>query len=318
MRKVLQEILFISAVTFIFISCEKGEEPFPTSVNTEKTLVQLPDAANGPLITVALDLTPGAQTVNILTLQRNATSAAELHKPLTVKVKLQNAVISDPSSGEVHELPRNLYTNHPDNPFDGQYWTVTFPADEPITYLKIILDASNLITLTQRVGLGFQLAEAPGAQISDSKNQLGVEIGAKNQFDGVYRVRYRLFHPTNVDITGIGTIPEWDFLTSGPRSIDWDVATVFINFATNGLTYFGDASGPSLQIRMTVNSDNTVSLTNVGSRAVALSFPPLVVPAGVTNRYDPATKTIYAAYTWTPAGAGTREKYDTITYIRPR
>ena len=318
MRKVLQQILFISAISIFVISCEKGEEPFPTSINTEKTLVLLPDAVNGPLMTIALDLTPGAQTVNILTLQRNASSPAELNKTLTVKVKLQNAVISDPTSGELHELPRNLYTNHPDNPFDGQTWTVTFQPGESIAYLKIILDPSNLITLTQRVGLGFQLAEAPGAQISDSKNQLGVEIGAKNAWDGVYRIRYRLFHPTNADITGTGTIPEWDFLTSGPRSVDWDVATVFINFATSGLTYFGDAGGPSLQVRMTVNADNTVSLSNIGSRAVPLAFPPLVVPPGVTNRYDPSTKTFYVAYNWTPAGAGTREKYDTITYVRPR
>jgi hypothetical protein len=154
--------------------------------------------------------------------------------------------------------------------------------------------------------------------LSASQNQVAVEIGAKNQWDGVYKVKYRLFHPTNPGITGNGTIPEWDFLTSGPTSIDWDFATVFINFPTNGLTYFGDATGPSLQVRMTVNPDNTVSLTNVGSQAIALAFPPLVVPPGVTNRYDPATKTFYVAYTWTPAGAGTREKYDTLTYIRPR
>jgi hypothetical protein len=69
---------------------------------------------------------------------------------------------------------------------------------------------------------------------------------------------------------------------------------------------------------MTINPDNSVSVTNVGPRAAALAFPTLVVPPGATNRYDPATKTIYAAYTWTPSGAGTREKYDTLTYIRPR
>jgi len=319
MRKVLQQLLFISAISVFIISCEKGEEPFPTSIDTQKTLVQIPDAADGPLKTIALDLNPGAQTIEILTLKRDAVSAAELNKSLTVKVKHQNALISDPSSGAITELPRTLYTSHPDNPFDGQFWTVTFKPGEFITTLKIIIDPSNLITLTQRVGLGFQLAEAPPtAQISDSKSQLGVEISAKNPYDGVYSVRYRLFHPTNTDITGIGTIPEWDFYTTGARSIDWDVATVFINFATNGLTYFGDASGPSLQLRMTINPDNSVSLTNVGSRAVALAFPALVVPPGATNKYDPATKTIYAAYTWTPAGAGTREKYDTLTYIRPR
>jgi hypothetical protein len=147
---------------------------------------------------------------------------------------------------------------------------------------------------------------------------VAIEIGAKNQWDGVYRIRYRLFHPTNPAISGNGSLSAWAFPSSGPRSIDWDFATVFINFSTGGLTYFGDGLGPSLQVRMTVNADNTVSVSNVGPRAGALAFPPLVVPPGVTNRYDPATKTFYVAYTWTPAGAGTREKYDTITYVRPR
>ena len=29
MRKVLLQLLFISAISFVFVSCEKGEEPFP-------------------------------------------------------------------------------------------------------------------------------------------------------------------------------------------------------------------------------------------------------------------------------------------------
>ena len=236
----------------------------------------------------------------------------------TVKIAKSNSVLSDLSGAAVTELPRDLYQSHPDNPFDGQYWTITFQPGEFVKHLKINLKPSDLVSLG-RVGLGFQLASADNnAVLSAEQNQVAVEIGAKNQWDGVYRVKYKLFHPTSPDITGNGTIPEWDFLSSGPRSIDWDVATVFINFPTNSLTYFGDAAGPSLLVRMTVNPDNTVSITNVGSRAAANAFPPLVVPPGVTNRYDPTTKTFYVAYTWTPAGAGTREKYDTLTYIRPR
>ena len=147
---------------------------------------------------------------------------------------------------------------------------------------------------------------------------MAVEISAKNKWDGVYGIRYKLFHPTNANITGTGSISEWEFPSSGPTSIDWDFATVFIDFSSGGLSYFGDAAGPSLQVRITVNPDNTVSLSNVGPRAAALSFPPLIVPAGVTNRYDPVAKKFYIAYTWTPTGAGTREKYDTLTFIRPR
>ena len=316
MRKVLQSILFISLLSLLVLSCEKESEPFPPVTSQEKPSISLPDGNN--LITAALDLSNTVTTAEILEIRRDATSPADLNRVQTVKIAKSNSVLSDLSGAAVTELGRDFYQSHPDNPFDGQYWTITFQPGEFVKHLKINLKTLDLVSLG-RVGLGFQLASADnGAVLSADQNQVAVEIGAKNQWDGVYRVRYKLFHPTNPDITGNGTIPEWDFLSSGPTSIDWDVATVMINFPTNGLTYFGDAAGPSLLVRMTVNPDNTVSIINVGSRAAALAFPPLVVPSGVTNRYDPATKTFYVAYTWTPAGSGTRERYDTLTYIRPR
>ena len=298
------------------LSCEKGTEPFPPVKSQEKPLISLPDGNN--FITTALDISNTVITAEILEIRRDATDPADLNRVQTVKIAKSNSVLSDLSGAAVTELPRDFYQSHPDNPFDGQFWTITFQPGEFVKHLKINLKPSDLISLG-RVGLGFQLASADNnAVLSAEQYQVAVEIGAKNKWDGVYRVKYKFFHPTNPDLTGKGTIPEWDFLSSGPTSIDWDLATVLINFSTNSLTYFGDASGPSLLVRMTVNPDNTVSITNVGSRAAALAFPPLVVPPGVINRYDPVTKTFYVAYTWTPAGSGTREKYDTLTYIRPR
>ena len=316
MRKVLQQILFISTVSIFIISCEKGTEPFPPVRSQEKATISLP--AGNSLVTVALDISNTVITAEVLEIRRDATSPADLNRVQIVKIAKSNSVLSDLSGAEVTELSRDLYQNHPDNPFDGQYWTITFQPGEFVKHLKINLKTIDLVTLG-RVGLGFQLASADNAVLSDSQNQVAVELGAKNQWDGVYRVRYRLFHPTNPDITGIGTIPEWDFPTSGPRSIDWDFATIHISFPTGGLGFFGlSATQPTLQTRMTVNPDNSVTVSNVAPFAAAGAFPPLVVPPGVINRYDPATKTFYVAYTWTPAGAGTRERYDTLTYLRPR
>lgn len=314
MRRLFLHLFSILCISLI-ISCEKGEEPFPPVVNNEKNVVLLPDGGN--LVTKALEISNSVVTYDILKIDRNTTNAGELNKVQVVKIQKSNSILSEFSGADVKELPRDYYQTSPDNPFDGEFWTVTFQPGETTKYLKLSMRTLDITSLG-RVGLGFQLAGADNAHISTTKNQVAVEISAKNKWDGVYSIRYRLFHPTNTNITGVGTISEWEFPSSGPISVDWDVATVFLDFSSGGLTYFGDAAGPSLQVRMTVNPDNTVSLTNVGSRAAALAFPPLVVPPGVTNRYDPATKTFYVAYTWTPAGSGTREKYDTITYVRPR
>jgi len=314
MKKVLLQLFSILSISLI-TSCEKEDEQFPQVINNEKNTILLPDGGN--LVTKALDINNTIATYDILRIDRNTTNSGELNKIQVVKIQKSNAILSEFSGAEVRELLSDYYQTPPVNPYDGQFWTITFQPGESTKYLKLNIRTLDITSLG-RVGLGFQIAGAENAQISSAKNQVAVEISAKNKWDGVYKVRYKLFHPTTASITGNGTIDEWEFPSSGPTSIDWDVATVFIDFASGGLTYFGDAAGPSLQVRMIVNPDNTVSITNVGSRAAALAFPPLVVPPGVINRYDPVTKTLYVAYTWTPAGSGTREKYDTLTYIRPR
>lgn len=312
MRKGILPVLFASISLSMLVSCEKAEETSKIKSN-EKTLVLLPEAENGAK-NIALDLVASNITVDLIEIRRNTPNESSLNSTQVVKVALSNTAITELIGDGVVELPRNVYTSHADNPFDGQYWTVTFNPGEFTKTLKIVLNPTALLTLG-RVGLGFALAEAPGAEISGAKSKMAVELGAKNAWDGVYRIRYRLVHPT-VTIGGNGTVAEWDFPSSGPRSIDWDFATVFTNFSTGGLTYFGDASGPSLQVRMTINTDNTVTLSNIGPRAVPLGFPALQPIAGANNRYDPATKTIYAAYQW--AGTPTRQKFDTLTYLRPR
>lgn len=312
MRKGLLPVLFASITLSVLVGCEKAVDTNKFK-SKEKTLVLLPEAESGAK-NVSLDLVNSNISVDLISVQRNTTNEAALNSTQTVKIALSNTAITELIGDGVIELPRTVYTSHADNPFDGQYWTLTFKPGEFIKPLKIVINPTALLTLG-RVGLGFALAEAPGCEISLSKSQMAVELGAKNAWDGVYRVRYRLVHP-NTSIGGNGTVAEWDFPSSGPRSIDWDEATVFTNFSTGGLTYFGDAAGPSLQVRMTINTDNTVSPSNIGSRAVPLGFPALVPIAGANNRYDPATKTIYAAYQW--AGTPTREKYDTLTYLRPR
>jgi hypothetical protein len=295
MRKFLQQLLFISTIALFFTSCEKGEEDFPSVKSEEKTIVSLPGAATGPLATLALDLSPGVKAINVLEVRRDPKSPADLNKQLVVKIKHQNALISDPSAGEINELPNNLYTNHPDNPFDGQYWTIIFNPGETIKYLKINLDPNNLITLGLRVGLGFLIAEATGAQISDSKGQLGVEISAKNAYDGVYSLTWTNYHPTlNPAYTG---------------------STAEIEMRSGALQYFG-IQEPEYTINTTTNA---VTVQNAAPGAVTF----YTMATGFNSRYDPSSKTIYAKWGYSYASPGVfdancREWTQTLVYLRPR
>ncbi len=317
MRKVLQQLLFISLVSFLIVSCEKNDEPFPQQVSKAKTIFKLPDAEFGPMKTIALDLSPGLVSLRVLEIRRDAASAAELNSTQVIKIKHQNALIADPTSGAVVELPRNLYTVDPSNPFDGQYWTVTFDPGEFVEFIKINLNPSNLIT-AGRVGLGFQIAETPGAVINDEKSRLGVEISAKNQWDGKYRCDWTNYHPTaNPGYTGSSTTIE--FHTTGPNKVKlfWPLAGVFCAPAilNGGLAYFG-----LQEPEFTVNtSTNAVTVQNVAPGAVTF----YTMNSSFTSRYEPATKTFFVQWGYNNPGgvfnpATSREWTQTLTYLGPR
>ena len=318
MRKVLQRFLFISTVSIAFISCEKDEETFPPLQSEEKTLILLPDAEAGPLKTLALDLTPGVSTINIIEIRRDASTASELNRTQVVKIKHQNALLSEPSSGEINELPRDLYTNHPDNPFDGQYWTVTFAPGEFVKFLKINIDPSLLITLGKRVGLGFQLAEAPGAMISNVKFQVGVEISAKNAYDGIYNITWTNYHPSlNPAYTGSSTEVELRTTAANKVKIYWPLAGAYANPAilSGALQYFA-IQEPEYTVNTTTNA---VTVQNVASGAVTFYN----MATSFNSRYETASKTIYAKWGYSYASPGVfdancREWTQTLVYLRPR
>ena len=305
MRKVLQQLLLIPVLSVLVISCEKDEEPFPPVKSEEKTIIQLPEAEDGPLKTLALDLPPGVATIDLVEIRRDAANAAELNKTLAVKIKNQNALISEPSSGEINELPRNIYTSHPDNPFDGQYWTVTFKPGEFVKFLKINLDPSALVSLSMRVGLGLLIAEAPGALISASKNQIGVEISSKNQWDGIYRLDAYTEHPTNPVLTGVVGPYEMPLITIGSDKVIWQFTHPWAN-GSNSTTPAG--YNPVFTIDPTTNSVAVTDISGIGFENDP-SYP--------NPRYDPAAKKFYVKWRYNAAG-GFRLFTDTLTYLRPR
>jgi hypothetical protein len=254
---------------------------------------------------------------------------------IPIEIKITNSV--DPAPSDIKAkvlLDRNvLYDYNTDNgtafilPPDSAFTftptketTLIIPKGQRRAGFVAKINPSKL-DLSKEYAVGFSIADAVGAEVNsgDVDAKVVVTFNLRNKYDGVYRVKYRLFHPTNAAITGNGTIAEWNLITSGANSVYWETATVMYNFTTGGITYFGSAAGPSLQVDMDVNqSNNNVTLRNVGSQATALGFPSLGLFSGVTNKYTPATKTFTAAYNWTPAGAGARERYDTLIYIRPR
>jgi hypothetical protein len=304
MRKVLLQLFSILSISLV-ISCEKEDEQFPPVTSTEKNVILLPDGGN--LITKAIDINNTVLTYDILQIKRDTKSAGELNKTQIVKIAKSNSILSDFSGAEVKELMTDYYQSHPDNPFDGQFWTVTFQPGETTKYLKINLKAIDLLSLG-RVGLGFQIAEAKNAQISDSKNQVAVEISAKNQYDGVYRLK------------GVHNRPGLDLpydeevymISSGPNSVYmfWPALGLPGHPLNGGTTYYGDFTSNFYF------DPATNLITSWDWTPYATTLPVAMGPA-TDSRYNPATKTIYAQFYYNnnPTQRGFS---DTLTYLHPR
>lgn len=314
MRKSLLRLFFVLGVSFI-VSCEKEEEPFPPVTNAEKNILQLPDG--GSLLTKALEISNNVITYDILKIHRDTKSAGELNKTQVVKIAKSNSVLSDFSGAAVTELSRDYWQSHPDNPFDGEFWTVTFQPGEHTKYLKLNIRSLDITSLGKRVGLGFQIAEAPNAQISATLNQVAVEISAKNQWDGVYRVSGNFFHPANADLTGdfgtptTGGALECELLTSGATSVIRDYgapvgeSVLVWNHVLNGFTYF-----TGVMPRFNINANNSVSVSPAPG---TIAFDP--TPSNCS--YNPATKTFTLNYAWASVG-GQRIITEYLVYVRPR
>ena len=292
------------------MSCEKGTEPFPPVKSQEKPSISLPEGNS--LVTAALDISSTVITAEVLEIRRDATSPADLNRIQTVKIANSNSVLSDLSGAAVTELPRDIYQNHPDNPFDGQYWTITFQPGEFVKHLKISLKTIDLTSLG-RVGLGFQLASADnGAVLSASQNQVAVEFGAKNKYDGIYEITGAALREGDPLLTGSFGPYERTLITTGANSVQWSGQVLWANGSNSALPAGYEPEiivDPVTNLITLLRSPNgLIFMTNPVVRTDILN--------GTQQRYDPASKTLYFEFTYTTP---TNRLFSfRAKYLRPR
>ena len=159
--------------------------------------------------------------------------------------------------------------------------------------------------------LGLAIVNAEGATVSALQNKLVVAFIARNQWDGVYRLKGYFVHPTTSLVGGFD-VNDIELRTSGANSVTmfWRSAGDYAHPVSNSgqLTYF------TLQSPIyTINAANKVTAVDnyfTSQGGVVYSIDP-----AYNNRYDPATKTIYAQYSYS---SGTRIYTDTLIYLGPR
>ncbi|WP_316799534.1 DUF1735 domain-containing protein [Pedobacter frigidisoli] len=237
--------------------------------------------------------TAGSTTVNYTTVTKSFNAAAEVDVPITinytgvngapedvtVQVAINNTILASTQTA----LPTSLYTI-PTN-------SVVIPkGQKKATFILKVKSAQFNFSLTY--ALGIQITSSSSGIVSGNFGTGIFIMAAKNQWDGVYQIvsgtvtRYTAVgvveNPSTLSGTLVGN-PNITLTTSGANSV-----------IVGNMRWFGGASSVA-------GIDNTTATINASTNAVtmsALGNATLANRAGMTNSYDPATKTFTLNFDW--------------------
>jgi len=272
---------------------------------------------------LSVNTSPNDTTVNLIPVTLASASAAAQDIHVTLKLDANVLANYNAANGTNYVLPpTNIYT------IINVGNVVTIPAGSNTGYLQVKFTPNNY--LAGGLAFAFSIASVDGSYNVSSNLSTGiVAIGIKNKYDGNYSLR--------IKTVGWGAYGISDNLTG-----DWPAGSdgrSIIGLVTSGATtntfadaYRGDNLQPAFttgnagatafgattpQFTFDLTTNNLVSVTNTTPDDGRGRF--LLLNPSVTNsRYDPATKTIYAAYIMKQNGRVDQMIYDTLKYIGPR
>ena len=267
------------AIMLAIVSCSKPEAFFNTDTGDQnrKSVVKIKDGGDDVILR-ARDLAPTMDEFDLIEITRDPTTEAELNQPLTVKLVKDATLLP----AGYTEMPAASYTLLTD------INNIVFAPGETVKAIRIKVDKGQL-NLANTYGLAFRIADAgAGGQASVEQGKAIYSVVIKNPYHGKYHA------------TGVFTHP-----TAGPRAIDEDK-----NLLTSGAKSIraplGDLGAAGYYMILTVNPDNTVTITPSG-------ITPNIDQSWGPNYYNPATKTFYLYYSYNVAAP--RKIQETLTLL---
>ncbi len=310
--------IFSASLLFVNSGClkDKGYEDNKYGINIKEVKgVSFPQSQHSPVISaITAAATPIVLDGPVITLEQAGAATADVH----VTLVLNNTLVTAEGLTVV-----------PASAFTVNSLQVTIPAGQKFSEaLSITLNNSNNLNPLLTYGIGFTISAVDGGYtIVENQKNLVVAIPIKNKYDGVYNLRIRTDGWAAYTIAdGIsGNFGEIEMPTVNATSIaffdthrtsDQGLQPAFTGGVgtITGTTGFG-ATTPLFIFNTT--TDQLTDVTNTtpdDGRGRVL----LLNPAITTSRYDPATRTIYAAYILKQNGRPDLFIYDTLSYLRAR
>ena len=316
-RKYIINGMFFSILVMGFSSCLKNRNG-DINLTDAKRPGQIAEISQPGFHAVVFDFTTTPQNVNAYV---SVVAPQPLGSDITVTLALDPTALADynTANGTSYELPAS-------NAYSIKSFAVTVKKGVNLDSLQIIVYPDK-VDLTKQLAIPIKISDASGLPISANFRSAIYSIGVKNKYDAIYGLRIQTIgwaaygiadgvtydYPKTADGRGMG------LLTAGISSVDlFDyyrsdyLQPAFT--AGGGATAFG-ATSPRFTFDPATNLlTSVVNTTPNDGRGRAFLLNPNVTD----SRFDPATKTIYAAYIMKQNGRPDQKIYDTLSYIMPR
>ena len=200
--KLTKNLAAIAVVSLIFVACKKPILSTPLG-DAGKTLVKIL-GGNTPagVAKMPVDFVNTPTRLLVVQLRRDIPNETELNKTMIVTVKDDTAAVRVANPAYLH-LPTAWFTVQTDGVKTGGQggtWTFTFKPGEYAKEIYITIPNATLMSPSSLYGLGFTVMTADqGAKLSTQKS-IVIEIGAKNNYDGIYAVTGPMVDLTNATL----------------------------------------------------------------------------------------------------------------------
>jgi len=314
-KLVFNNLWLVLAMSFSFTACLKDEGydngQYGAVRNTAgQEFLSIPVAAKNPNV-LGLESKTGSQNVEMFVASYDFVDPASAD--ITGTLVLNNALIAAADATAV-VLPANTYTI-PSN-------TITVKSGARVSDKFVINLNTSTLDPTKKYGIGFTLTSVSkgGVNVPSNLKDVVYIFTLKNKYDGIYTLKSRMDHPADRSADWLRTPFTYPFdiqlITTGPSSVKFFNTAFGAGFhplmvpAPSG---FG-ATEPLFAFDA---NDKLISVTNgvpnpSNGRAFAIN------PNVTTSRFDPATKTVYAAFIMTQPGFQPLPIFDTLIFKSKR
>jgi Domain of unknown function (DUF1735)/Domain of unknown function (DUF4361) len=270
-RKLINSIGLVAVLSVLLTACIKDDVTDTTTQGS--TFIKILEAPSNALYYLPFT---DVKTIDLFSLRKDANSETELNTATTVKMTIVPSILDDynDANGETFELlPDSIYTTTITKA--GNVYDMSLASGEFAKEFTIKLNGAKW-DIAHKYAMPLVISDAGGKKMSTGRDTILAFISVKNKYDGIYHAAGVFHHPT-----------------AGDRAIDRDK-----NLVTAGpisvVTELGDLGGSGYKMILTINPDNTVTITKAG-------VTPNVDQHWGPNFYDPATKEFHLNYSYNTA-----------------